>query len=339
MAILYGIPYMGSKMKIAPTLLSKMPSGERFVDLFGGGFAMTHCAMLSGKYHRFLYNDFNPLIVNLVRDAYYGKYNYKVFKPEFITREEFERKKESDGYIKYIWSFGNGGKGYLFGRDLEPLKHARHDFVVFGKPSNLLDPRAMRRTKSKDIHSRRMEFCGWYRQNNKRFDLQQLEQIERMQGVSRLDMEELERLERLQQLERVERLQQLEQLERLQGISRLENLERLERLERLEKLDKGERLEFTVGSYEYYEYQDGDIVYCDPPYEGTADYGDYFDHDKFYDWVRSRPYRVFFSSYKISREFPQVYAIKIKSSFDNGNKSEGNFEILYTNKELTWKKR
>ena len=34
----YGIPYMGSKDKIADDILSVLPRGKRFVDLFGGGF-------------------------------------------------------------------------------------------------------------------------------------------------------------------------------------------------------------------------------------------------------------------------------------------------------------
>ena len=45
----YGITYQGSKNRIAGDLISLLPSGERFVDLFGGGFAMSHCALLSGK--------------------------------------------------------------------------------------------------------------------------------------------------------------------------------------------------------------------------------------------------------------------------------------------------
>jgi hypothetical protein len=32
----YGIPYKGSKSKIAENILAKLPSGHRLVDLFGG---------------------------------------------------------------------------------------------------------------------------------------------------------------------------------------------------------------------------------------------------------------------------------------------------------------
>lgn len=43
----FGIPYMGSKNRIAEELIRKIPEGKRFVDLFAGGCAMTHAAILS----------------------------------------------------------------------------------------------------------------------------------------------------------------------------------------------------------------------------------------------------------------------------------------------------
>ena len=123
----YGIPYQGSKSQIAEDIIDNLPSGKRFVDLFGGGFAMSHCALLSRKYKTVYYNDYNPLIVDLVRNAIKGKYNEK---PQFITRDEFIKNKDKDGYTKYIWSFGNNGKGYLFGKDKEIFKKQGHELVV-----------------------------------------------------------------------------------------------------------------------------------------------------------------------------------------------------------------
>ena len=95
----YGIPYMGSKDKIADSLMKVLPSGKRFVDLFGGGFAMSECAIRSGKYQKILFNDLNPLIVNLVLDAIKGKYNFKNFNPVWISREDFEREREREMVI------------------------------------------------------------------------------------------------------------------------------------------------------------------------------------------------------------------------------------------------
>jgi len=36
----YGIGYRGSKNKIAEEILEQLPSGNRLVDLFGGGGAL-----------------------------------------------------------------------------------------------------------------------------------------------------------------------------------------------------------------------------------------------------------------------------------------------------------
>lgn len=296
--MLYGIPYQGSKMKIAPNIVSILPRGERFCDLFGGGFAMSHCARLSNKWKVVLYNELNPLLPPLITNALLGKFNYNRFKPEFVSREEFYKRKEKDGYTRYIWSFGNAGKEYLFGAANEPLKKEAHDFVVFGRPTKHFR-QAEKAVTSNDIHKRRIQFCGWFRQNKKRFDIEQLERLER---VPRFDLQQLEQLERLQQLERLERLQQLEQ-----------------------------RIQITQGSYTDYEYQDGDIVYCDPPYEGTADYGNAFDSRAFYEWVATRTYQVWFSSYQGIKDFRLVWAKQIRSSLGAGNSSV-NFECLYTNR-------
>lgn len=60
----------------------------------------------------------------------------------------------------------------------------------------------------------------------------------------------------------------------------------------------------TVSSLDYreYQYQDGDVVYCDIPYELTKHsnkelYGEEFDYQAFWEWAESRPYDVYVSSY------------------------------------------
>lgn len=53
----YGLPYKGSKNAIAEWIIDNLPSADTFVDLFCGGGAVTHRAMLSGKYRKFIMND------------------------------------------------------------------------------------------------------------------------------------------------------------------------------------------------------------------------------------------------------------------------------------------
>ena len=277
----YGIPYMGSKDKIADDILSVLPRGKRFVDLFGGGFAMSHAALLSGKYEQVLYNELNPLLTKLIKDTLAGKYANE---RRWISREEFSRLKDVDGYVRFIWSFGNKGDAYLFGRDKEPIKKLGHDFVCFGK-----DIPGVPNIAETDMRVRRLYLKRYIKKNTgERYELQQLEW-----------------------------LQELQQLERLQRLQRLQ------------------RLEINCGSYLDYQYRDGDIVYCDPPYEDTAKYDkDGFNHKQFYDWVASREYPVYFSSYEISdNRFNVVWKTEKQSLLNNSKETiKVVTEYLYCNK-------
>ena len=98
----YGITYQGSKNAIAEKIIELLPSGRRFVDLFGGGAAISHCAVLSGKWQKVLYNEYNPLLVDLIKKAINGDFKNE---KRWISREDFFKLKEQDGYIKYCWSF------------------------------------------------------------------------------------------------------------------------------------------------------------------------------------------------------------------------------------------
>lgn len=319
----YGIGYMGSKNSIAEFIISKLPSGKRFVDLFGGGFAMCHCALLSGKYESVYYNEINPLLKPLIQKAINGEYSYKNFKPEFIMPEKFKELKEKDGYIKYCWSFGNAGKGYLFGKHIIAWKKALFN-AIFGDYSEFnkmgIYPPIF---DTQDIAKRRTLFRQWVLKN---FDDLRKKYISFMK--LNLNIKEA-------------------------NLQRLQNLERLERLE---------RIELNTGSYLDYKYQDGDVVYCDPPYENTVGYtqdkiiikkikffsnnacngkGRYytknitetFNHSEFYKWVKTRPYQVFFSSYEISDDsFLTVYKKEKYNLMQGRGKKKKSMERLYTNK-------
>ena len=73
-------------------------------------------------------------------------------------------------------------------------------------------------------------------------------------------------------------------------------------------------------------------MYIDPPYENTKGYNEEeFDHQKFYDWVASREYEVYFSSYEISdtKRFKKVWC-KEKRSLMCRAKYTYNNEYIYT---------
>lgn len=45
----YGCPYMGSKNSIARPIVDFLPRRKNFIDLFAGGCAITHAALLNVK--------------------------------------------------------------------------------------------------------------------------------------------------------------------------------------------------------------------------------------------------------------------------------------------------
>ena len=132
-SIKYGIPYQGSKTKIIDSIARFFPNADHFYDLFGGGFSVSHYLMKhrSKSYKQFHYNEIRPGLCELIRDAIDGKYNYAVFRPEWISRDRFLKDKDTDPYIKIIWSFGNNGKKYVFGKEIEEKKRSMHMAVVF----------------------------------------------------------------------------------------------------------------------------------------------------------------------------------------------------------------
>ena len=121
----YGLPYQGSKSKIADWIIDNLPPAENLYDLFAGGGAITHCAILSRKWKNIIANDIQGTM-NLFQDAINGKYKNE---SRWISREQFFAKKEKDHYIRWIWSFGNNGNDYLFGKDIEEIKRQAHEYL------------------------------------------------------------------------------------------------------------------------------------------------------------------------------------------------------------------
>lgn len=125
----YGIPYKGSKNGIAEWVVDILPEADNLYDLFAGGCAVTHCAMESGKWENYIINDIEPGIVQLFKDAINGKFANE---ERWISRETFEMFKDADPYIRYVWSFGNNGREYLYAPEIERFKKHLH-FMFFAK--------------------------------------------------------------------------------------------------------------------------------------------------------------------------------------------------------------
>ena len=185
----YGTPYKGSKNFIAQWICDTLPKAENFYDLFAGGCAVTHAAMLSGKYKHFYANDID-VAPQLFYDAINGKYKNET---RWISREDFRRLKDTDAYVRYCWSFGNNGNHYLYSKEVEPWKKALHYARVLNDFSLLneigIDTKDASRIWIK-AHSKecKEKYIKWYCKAVSLESLQRLQSLE----ISQKDYREIE---------------------------------------------------------------------------------------------------------------------------------------------------
>lgn len=286
MAMVFGVPYKGSKNKIGKKLLEQIPPAEIFVDLFAGGCAMSHIALLSDKYKKVIANDINKAPELFLR-AINGEFKNE---HRWISREDFHELKDKDMYIASVWSFGNNLTGYLYSKEIEPYKKAYHYAKVFGDFSLF------------------NEFAPYIEQehsgNLRKYIKDNYERIK--QDYSKWLLTDIKySFTRLQNLQRLEDLQSLESLQRLQ---------------RLKELDRVDKLSISNSCYKDFKLPKADkcVIYCDIPYKNTDKYHHdgkklEFNHDEFYSWCREQAkqgYKIYISEYQMPSDFKVVFELE-----------------------------
>lgn len=323
----YGLPYTGSKSRIAHWVIDQLPRGRVLIDAFAGGCSITHRALLSQKWQTIIANDINGKYPQLFLDAVQGKYRDE---KRWISRADFERLKSKDAMVACCWSFGNNLQRYMYSQAIEPYKRALHYAIVLDdfEPMQELMPEVARAV---------CEAIHWIRNTH-----------DRRVTAQNVIVKTLKRLTGDNYAHPIIQSNPLYQSIRhsnkdaksLQSLESLESLERLERLQSLESLQSLERLRVTSLSYDEIDIPDDAVVYCDPPYhacdktfyEGTASA---FDHGAFYDWcVRvSKTNPIFISEYSIEDDRFEVVAEKQKITSMSSVKSSNVTERLYTVKK------
>ena len=244
----YGMPYKGSKNSIAAEIISILPPAKHFYDIFGGGGAMTHAAALSGKYQYIHYNELNPLICKGFKMAVNGEFKNE---RRWISREYFQAHKGDDPYVAICWSFGNNLRNYLDSKELEPLKKAVHYARIYNS------------------------YCL----------LHEL-------GIAEPSRAEPSRAEPSRaepsRAEHIERLIRLREIGEVPGDGvRLQAIESRDRLLTLQEFT-GNNIIITCGDYRDLDFEDDAVIYADPPYRGTDQYGAEFDSDAFIVWAEEQ---------------------------------------------------
>lgn len=126
---MYGIPYQGGKTAEADRILAVLPTAKNFYDVFAGGCAITHAAAVSHKYEHIFSNDLSPYSLDLFRSCYDKSWIDKKAK-QFISRDEFFKLRDTDAFVRIIWSFSTNQNDYVFGKDkdLTTTKQA-YDYI------------------------------------------------------------------------------------------------------------------------------------------------------------------------------------------------------------------
>ena len=319
----YGIPYKGSKNKIAKNIIAQLPSAKHFYDLFGGGGAITHCALLSGKYKYVHYNEFNPLVFKAFKMAINGEFKDET---RWISKEDFEKLKDTDPYVAICFSFGNDLKNYAYNKECEKFKKAVHYSIFFDDNSLLKEYIDLSNFNysSENLKERRLELQRYLtvllRENKLEVDY----------GISNSEI--------LQSQNRLEKCKEyFNSVGNVRNV--IQNLERIERLQNLENINNCGVLLSNL-SYEEVPIEENSVIYCDPPYKETGTYLNDFDHEKFYSWLRTLKQQVFISEYQMPNDFHEVFSIKKRVSFSqklNTQKLEKLFSnIPYVNDPLSW---
>lgn len=282
----YGFPYKGSKNRLAEKIVKLFPDAENFYDLFCGGCAITHRALIENRWKNYFINDIDSRCPKLFLDAINGKFKNET---RWISREDFYNLKDDDGYVAFCWSFGNNGNGYLYSKEIEPWKKACHYAIVFDDFSLLkeLCPEVYDVTKKaldgiKNIKKRRLAFGPAV-----------IKELKRLGDWSVVENNPLYKSAHWRggKISTEPMSVDLQSLESLQSLERLQSLESLQRPE-----------QFST-DYQNIEIKKDSVIYCDIPYEGKDRYnGIDFDFERFYSWCEKQTEPLFISSYKMPED-------------------------------------
>ena len=290
----YGLPYQGSKNRIAKRLVDALPAAPVLYDVFCGGCAVTHAAMLSGKYQHFVVNDLRGWLPDAFREAINGGYAHE---DRWISCEDFKRLKSTDAYAALCFSFGNNARSYMYAPPLEPYKRALHcaifwrDFAPWRELCpETADALAAGLAPIEDRKQRRVQAGHFI-----------VESLKAQLAAGTLTPDILDK-PIYRQIRRPKATPN--SLKSLQSLGCLERLQSLQSLESLESLPGA--LTVHGGDYRELCFDEPGIIYCDPPYMSVyakgKDYGCEFDAEAFYSWCEAQKLPVYISEYQMPEE-------------------------------------
>ena len=304
----YGLPYKGSKNKLAERIVSLLPKRTHLIDLFCGGCAVSHAALLRNKYEHIHINDINWMCPTLFIDALNGKYQNET---RWISREDFFRLKDTDPYVAVVWSFGNNLRNYLYSKEIEPLKKAIHYAIFFrdyslgkdlGYDLSFIEPISDIQRRYAAVKRYFSKF-GHFQQQS--FDGAESSRLQSTEAYSRGKTDLRMRKDGTQDPSFKKKTNAQANLNQEKDATALHRLQYRERQLSLPRNSGGSISNITSSVLDYakVEIPKDSVIYCDIPYEGTEGYLEEdsggFDYERFYDWCEHQTQPVFISSYQM----------------------------------------
>ena len=262
----YGLPYTGSKNRLAEKIIRHLPEADTLVDVFFGGGAITHCAMTHGKYKNYIANDIRTT-PQFFKECIEGKHSNDL---RWISSDDFAKSSRDDWFVRLIWSFSNNCNCYLYGKNTEAYKKAFHYAICFDDFSLLEELYCDFVCNKVKEHLEGIPVESW---NTRR-----LAAMHAVKESMVLRPNELTRKDFNCSTDTGCNLQQ-----HLERVYRIENLIRCSRIDHLERLNRSSNSNVSIHNLHCYNLDyclltdiipDNAVVYLDPPYKGTFDYSE-----------------------------------------------------------------
>lgn len=296
-----GLPYVGSKKKIAKKLIEiikqNFGTDKTIYDLFGGGGAITLECKLQGL--DVVYNDIDPIPGQMIQKILSEDREY--LKTLICSREEFfkikdKKEKTIDDHLKLLVnSFGNNNKDYLYSKKNSDIKYKLAREII-------------------DKHD-----CFYGYKKTETYKINTNKNNKTMQ---------------------IEHIQRLAQVERIIGGVLLTKSLRIQQLERLAQLENMKVVpSLNIQNKDFKEFSDvkNSIIYLDPPYKDTNKVyrNNNIDYENFYKRCKemSKDNIVLISGYHMPDDFEIVYEFTKAKSTMQGGQHENKYEKLFMVKD------
>lgn len=358
------MPYIGSKTRYARRIIDVLPKADVFVDLFGGGGAMTHAAILSNKYKRYIFNDINSQITDAIFKADEFDFN------RFVDHDDFKRLKDRSFIIRTSWSYASLGTRYQYNKIQEELMHGVWDAYVLNDRERLDaligDDYSIDVPLAYNTHLRDCLMCYYYnKKNDAHLSAGKLEASKnaiqdafKNSGLTRSDLKRYSITSRILSdygyvypnrkifdymnekigfdFDYEEYKPDWNDMRGEYVFSQNFALERYNRIKQFSRDIRSHDVEFFNSSYDDIDLSGASFVYCDPPYRDTLNaYNCDFDYFNFVRWLEYIDIPAFISEYNApSDNFVSIISFNNRSILGNSGSKKKPCEKLFIRRDF-----